>query len=413
MANIIKIWSESSLILKIFFGLIIGIILGIFLPQITIIGFLGDLFVNVLRAIAPILVFVLVSSAISKAKKGTESKFKIVIILYLCATFLAALVSVIGSYLFPVGIHLTTANNATVPQGFEEILTNMLTKIFSNPVHALTEGDYLGILFWAVVLGIALNLVARKTTKDMLSDFADAITLIVRGIIQFAPIGIMGLVFKSVSQNGINIFLEYGQLILLIVACMLFIALIVNSTIVGLMLKRNPLPLVFLTLKESGITAFFSRSSAANIPINMELCEKLGIERDFYSLSIPLGATINMQGAAVTITLMTLAVCHTLGIQFSLPITIMLSIISTLAACGSSGVAGGSLLLIPMACSLFGIPNEISMQAISVGFIIGVIQDSCETALDSSGDALFTATAEYYDRKKHGKDMNFLGEFKK
>ena len=378
-----------------------------------IFGLPGELFVSSLRAIAPILVFALVTSAISRAKKGTGRRFKIVIILYLCGTFLAALVAVFTSYLFPVGIQLSAASTATVPQGFEDIIKNLLTTIFSNPIAALSEGDYLGILFWAIVFGMAINIIATDTTKDILSDFADAITLVVCGFIQFAPIGIMGLVFSAVSENGINIFTQYGELILILVCCMIFVAFIENPIIIGLLLKRNPIPLLFTCLRESGITAFFSRSSAANIPINLELCERLGLDKDFYSLSIPLGATINMQGAAVTITVMTLAVCYTLGIHASLPVTILLCLISTLAACGSSGVAGGSILLIPMACSLFGIPNDISMQAVGVGFIIGVIQDSCETALSSSGDALFTAIAEYYIRTKKGEDMNYLGDFKK
>lgn len=411
--NIIKKWTDSSLILKIIIGLIIGIILGITVPNAKLIGLFGNLFVAALRAIAPILVFALVSSAISKAKKGTGSRFKVVIILYLSGTFLAALVAVFASYLFPIGIQLTSASTATVPQGFEDIITNLLTTIFSNPIAALANGDYLGILFWAIVFGMALNSIATDTTKDILADVANSITLIVRGFIQLAPIGIMGLVFKAVSENGLSIFTQYGQLIMLLVGCMLFVALIENSFIVGLLLKRNPFPLVLTCLRESGITAFFSRSSAANIPINLALCEKLGLDKDFYSLSIPLGATINMQGAAITITIMTLAVANTLGIHPSLPVTIVLCLISTLAACGSSGVAGGSLLLIPMACSLFGISNDIAMQAISVGFIIGVIQDSCETALDSSGDALFSAAAEYYQRAKRGKDMGYLGVFKK
>ncbi len=310
-------------------------------------------------------------------------------------------------------MQLTAASTTPVPQGFEEILKNMLTAIFSNPVSILAEGNYLGIIFWAIVFGMALNIKATDRTKNIISECADAITLIVHGIIQFAPIGIMGLVFSSVSENGINIFTQYGELILILVGSILLVTFIENPIIIGLLLKRNPIPLLFTCLRESAITAFFSRSSAANIPINMELCEKLGLDKDFYSISIPLGATINMQGAAVTITVMSLAVCHTLGIHVALPIAIVLCFISTLAACGTSGMAGGSILLIPIACSLFGIPNDISMQAVGVGFIIGVIQDSCETALNSSSDALFTATAEYYTRAKKGEDMNYLGDFKK
>ena len=411
--NIIKKWTKSSLILKIVIGLIIGAILGVTVPGVSIIGLPGELFVTALKAIAPILVFVLVSSAISKAGSGIGSRFKTVIFLYMFSTLLAAMVAVAGSYLFPVSIHLSSISNITPPSGFEEIVRNMLLKIFSNPLKALVEGEYLGILFWAIVLGIALKMVANDTTKDVLSDLADSITIIVRGIIQFAPIGIMGLVFKSVSESGLGIFTQYGQLILLLVGCIAVVAFVTDPILAGLTLKRNPYPLVFKCLRESGITAFFSRSSAANIPVNMQLCERLGLDRDFYSISIPLGSAINMEGAAITITVMTLAVCHTLGISVSLPLTIVLCIISTLAACGSSGVAGGSLLLIPMACSLFGISSDISMQAVAVGFIIGVIQDSCETALNSSGDALFSATAEYHDRAKRGEEMNYLGEFAK
>lgn len=413
MNKYIKKWTESSLILKIICGLIIGTILGILVPQFKFIGFMGDLFVTALKAIAPLLVFVLVASALSRASDGIGSRFKTVIILYLFSTFLSAMVAVIGSYLFPVSMHLTNASNVTAPSGLEEVLSSMLLKIFANPLQSLVQGDYLGILFWAVVLGICLKKIASDSTLDVLSDLADASSLAVRGIIQFAPIGVLGLVFGVVSESGLSVFVQYGQLIILLVGCIAIVAFVTDPIIAACILKRNPYPLVFTCLKESGITAFFTRSSAANIPVNMRLCERLGLDRDFYSVSIPLGATINTEGAAVTITVMTLAVCHTLGISVDLPTTIVLCIISTLAACGSSGVAGGSLLLIPMACSLFGIPSDISMQAIAVGFIIGVIQDSCETALNSSGDALFSATAEYHDRVKRGEDMGFLGEFAK
>ena len=323
------------------------------------------------------------------------------------------MVAIIASKLFPVTIHLSMASDATAPGGIGDVMYNMLTVIFSNPLSLLAEGQYLGILFWAIVLGIALKMVATDTTKDVIHDLANSVTLIVRGIIQCAPIGIMGLVFTSVSENGLGIFTQYGELILLLVGCIAFVALVTDPIIAAVALRRNPYPLVFTCLRESGITAFFSRSSAANIPVNMHLCERLGIDRDFFSISIPLGATINMEGAAVTITVMTLAVCHTMGIVVPLPVTIVLCIISTIGACGASGVAGGSLLLIPMACSLFGISADVSMQAVAVGFIIGVIQDSCETALNSAGDALFSATAEYHDRIKNGEEVNFLGEFAK
>ena len=409
--DIIKKWTESSLILKIIIGLVIGAILGLLVPEWTIIGFPGEIFVSALKSIAPILVFVLVASAISKARSGIGSRYKTVIILYLFSTFLSAMVAVMGSYLFPVTIHLTTASTATAPGALQDVIMGMILKIFSNPIKSLAEGEYLGILFWSIILGIALKMVASDTTKDVITDIAEAVTKVVRFIIQCAPIGIMGLVFTSVSQSGLSIFTEYGQLILLLVGCIAFVAFVTDPLIAGIALRRNPYPLVLTCLRESGITAFFSRSSAANIPVNMNLCERLGIDRDFFSISIPLGSTINMEGAAITITVMTLATCHTIGISVPLPVTIILCIISTLAACGASGVAGGSLLLIPMACSLFGINQDISMQVVAVGFIIGVIQDSCETALNSAGDALFSATAEYYNRAKNGEPVNYMGEF--
>ena len=413
MNRIINKWTESSLILKIVIGLIIGSILGVFVPNWTIIGFPGEIFVSALKAIAPILVFVLVASAISKARTGIGSRFKTVIILYLFSTFLSAMVAIIASTLFPVTIHLSDASTAAAPGGLGEVMSNMILGIFANPIGLISEGHYLGILFWSIVFGIALKNIASDSTKDVVTDCANAVTLIVRGIIQFAPIGIMGLVFTSVSESGLGIFVQYSQLILLLVGCIAFVAFVTDPIISAVALRRNPYPLVLTCLRESGITAFFTRSSAANIPVNMQLCERLGLDRDFFSISIPLGATINMEGAAVTITVMTLAVCHTMGISVPLPVTVVLCIISTVGACGASGVAGGSLLLIPMACSLFGIPADVSMQAVAVGFIIGVIQDSCETALNSAGDALFSATAEYHDRRVNGEPVNFLGEFAK
>ena len=413
MNKYIKKWTESSLILKIVIGLIIGAILGLIVPDWKIIGFPGEIFVSALKAVAPILVFVLVASAISKAGSGIGGRFKTVIVLYLFSTFLSAMVAIVASTIFPVSIHLSQASTATAPGGIGQVMYDMILMVFSNPIELLAEGKYLGILFWSIVFGIALKMVASDTTKDVITDLADAVTAIVRGIIQCAPIGIMGLVFTSVSESGIGIFTEYGQLILLLVGCIALVAFVTDPLISAVALRRNPYPLVLTCLRESGITAFFSRSSAANIPVNMQLCERLGLDRDFFSISIPLGATINMEGAAITITVMTLAVCHTMGIVVPLPVTIVLCIISTVGACGASGVAGGSLLLIPMACSLFGIGADVSMQAVAVGFIIGVIQDSCETALNSAGDALFSATAEYHDRMKRGEDVNFMGEFAK
>lgn len=411
--DIVKKWIESSLILKIIIGLVIGAILGILVPGWKIIGFPGEIFVSALKAIAPILVFFLVASAISKARAGIGSRYRTVIILYIFSTFLSAMVAVAGSYLFPVTVHLSQASTATAPNALGDVISDMILNIFANPIHSLVEANYLGILFWSIVFGIALKSIASDSTKDVVTDFANAITKVVRYIIQCAPIGIMGLVFTSVSESGLGIFTQYGQLILLLVGCIAFVAFVTDPLISGIALRRNPYPLVLTCLRESGITAFFSRSSAANIPVNMTLCERLGIDRDFFSISIPLGSTINMEGAAITITVMTLATCHTLGISVPLPITIVLCVISTLAACGASGVAGGSLLLIPMACSMFGISQDISMQVVAVGFIIGVIQDSCETALNSAGDALFSATAEYYNRRKAGEPMNYMGEFAK
>lgn len=411
--DIIKKWTESSLILKIVIGLIIGAALGVLVPEWKFIGVFGELFVGALKAIAPILVFVLVASAISKAQAGIGARFKTVVVLYLFSTFMAAMVAIIASYMFPVTIHLSGASTQTAPGGLGEVMYTMMMDIVSNPIELLMQGHYLGILFWSLVFGVALKMVASKSTKNFMSDCANAVTVVVRGIIQCAPIGIMGLVFTSVSESGLGIFTQYGQLIALLVGCIAFVAFVTDPLISAVATRRNPYRLVFTCLRESGITAFFSRSSAANIPVNMNLCERLGLDKNFYSISIPLGATINMEGAAITITVMTLAVCHTMGISVPLPVTIALCCISTLGACGASGVAGGSLLLIPMACSLFGIGADISMQAVAVGFIIGVIQDSCETALNSAGDALFSATAEYHDRMKNGEPVNYLGEFAK
>lgn len=406
-------WTESSLILKILIGVIIGAILGIAVPELSIIGFPGIIFVEVLKAIAPILVFILVTSAISKAKSGIGSKYKMIIIIFLLTNFIAAMVSVIACYFYPINIHLSSVSNAAAPGGLGEVLYGMVLNIFSNPIKSLSEGEYLGILFWSILIGFALRTVASDTTKDVIEDISDALTKVVGIIIQFAPIGVMGLVFTAVSENGLSIFSQYGQLICLIVICMVAVGFIVNPFISFLFLRRNPYPLVLTCFKESGVTAFFSRSSAANIPINMRLCERLGLDKDFFSISIPLGSTINTNGAAITITVMTLVTCHTLGISVSLPVAIILCVVSTLAACGASGVVGGSLLLIPMACSIFGISPDVSMQVVAVGFIISIIQDSCETALNSACDVLFTATVEYYNRAKNGELVNYMGEFAK
>ncbi len=411
--SFIQKWTESSIILKIIIGMIAGVVLGIVVPQWSFIGFFGKVFVEALKSIAPLLVFILVASAISQAKTGVGSKFKIIIAIFLLMNFIAAVVATISCFIFPVSIHLSAASTAVSPGGLADILGEMLLKIFSNPIKSLSEGEYLGILFWSIIIGIALRMVGSDTTKDLLNDIAEVFSKIVYFIIQFAPIGVMGLVFTSVCESGLSIFSQYGELILLIVGCILIMAFIINPLISTLLLKRNPFPLVFTCLKESGVTAFFSRSSAANIPINIQLCEKLGLDRDFYSVTIPLGSTINTNGAAVTIAVMTLVACHTMGIPVHFSWAILLCVVTTLAACCASGVVGGSLLLIPLTCSLFGISQDISMQVVAVGFIISVIQDSFETALNSASDVLFTAATEYYMRAKNGEPVNYLGEFSK
>ena len=411
--DIVKKWTESSLILKIVIGVIVGAILGFFVPQWSVIGFVGEIFVSALKAIAPILVFVLVASAISKAKSGIGPKYRMIIIIFLLTNFIAALVAVLMCYMFPLNIYLSSASVASALGGLGEIMRDMILNIFSNPIKSLAEGEYLGILFWSIIIGFALRIVASDTTKDVIEDIADSITKVVNFIIQFAPIGIMGLVFTSVSESGLGIFTEYGQLLLLIVGCMVFVGLVINPFISFLLLKRNPYPLLLTCLRDSGITAFFSRSSAANIPINLQLCERLGIDRDFFSISIPLGSTINTNGAAITITIMTVVTCYTLGIPVPFSIALVLCVVSTLAACGASGIVGGSLLLIPLACSLFGISPDISMQVVAVGFVISVVQDSFETALNSSCDVFFTAVTEYYYRAKNGEQVDLMGDFAK
>ena len=406
MRAIVKKWNSISLILRIAVGLVIGVILALVVPQATVISILGDLFVGALKAIAPVLVFILVLSSLAQAGKGVGKRFRTVIFLYMLSTFLAAAVAVLASFAFPVTLKLTDAVIETAPTGIGEVLSSLLSKIVSNPIDSLMNANYIGVLTWAIILGIALR-AASEHTKEALSDLSNAVSRAVRWIINLAPFGIMGLVFSSVSTNGIGIFKDYGKLLLVLVGCMLAMALIIDPFIAAICLHRNPYPLVFRCLKESGVTAFFTRSSAANIPVNMTLCEKLGLDKDMYSVSIPLGATINMDGAAITITVMTLAAAHTMGISVDIPTAIVLSLLATVAACGASGVAGGSLLLIPMACSLFGISNDIAMQVVGVGFIIGVVQDSFETAINSAGDVLFAATAEYREWLKEGREVKF------
>ena len=406
MSNLMKKWNSLSLVKRIFVGLIIGIALALTVPeQFSGITIFESLFVGALKAIAPILVFFLVMSAISGHREGTETNMKSIIVLYLLGTFLAGLIAVIASFLFPVSLTLGAGvDSITPPGGVVEVLKALLMNVVDNPVKALFNANYIGILAWAIVLGLAIK-GASQTTKDMISTFAEGLATMVRWVINFAPLGIMGLVFDSIATSGLESLLSYGQLLILLVGCMLFVAFVVNPIITYVCIRQNPFKLVLMCLRESGITAFFTRSSAANIPVNMALCEKLGLDKDTYSVSIPLGATINMAGAAVTISVLSLAAVHTLGITVDIPTAIILSVLSAVSACGASGVAGGSLLLIPLACSLFGIPNDVAMQVVGVGFIVGVIQDSAETALNSSTDVLFTASAEFRKRRLAGEKV--------
>lgn len=400
MKKIIESWNRISLIKKIICGLTVGVILALAVPQLNVISLLGDLFVGALKAIAPLLVLFLVMSALASQREGKQSNIKRIIFLYLLGTFLAGCVAVAASFLFPVTIALTDSTSTTAPpSGIGEVVNSLLMSLVSNPVDALVNANYIGILAWAVLLGIALRK-AGDSTKKAISEISDALSQIVRWVIACAPFGVMGLVFATISQQGLSSLLSYGRLILLLVGSMAFVAFVVNPIITFIGIRRNPYPLVLKCLKDSGITAFFTRSSAANIPVNMKLCEELGLDRDTYAVSIPLGSTINMGGAAVTISTLALAAVHTLGIPVDIPTAIVLCVLSAISACGASGVAGGSLLLVPLACSLFGISDDIAMQVVGVGFIVGVIQDSCETAINSSTDVLYTAVAEFSRRRK-------------
>ncbi len=401
MNQIISKWNSTSLVLHIVVGLVIGVILGLAAPgALTIIPLLGNLFVAALKAVAPILVFFLVSATLANAK--TSGAMGTIVVLYIVSTFLAALVAVVASFISPTVLTLTVDGaQQAAPSGVGEVLKTLVTNVFSNPVTALMNANYIGILAWAIALGIALR-AATQATRDVFTGVSNAIATIVRWVISLAPFGIMGLVYSSIAENGMEIFYEYGHLILVLVVAMLIIALITNPLMAFIVMRKNPFPLVFRCLKDSGITAFFTRSSAANIPVNMDLCDKLGLNKANYSLSIPLGATINMAGAAVTITVMTMAAAATMGITVDPLTAVLLCVLSAVSACGASGVPGGSLLLIPLACSLFGISNDIAMQCVAIGLIIGVIQDSCETALNSSSDVLFTAVADYAQKIKAG-----------
>ena len=401
MKRFISTWNRTSLIKRIAIGVVVGAVLGLLVPKFTVIGLLGDMFVGGLKAIAPLLVFALVANALSQTREGQQSNMKTVIVLYLFGTFAAALTAVISHYIFPISLKLgaAAATKATAPQGVGEVFKDLLLKMVDNPVNALAQANYIGVLVWAVVFGFAMR-TASNHTKDLLNTLAEVTSQIVRWIINLAPFGILGLVFNTISENGVGVLADYGILILVLVGTMAFVALVVNPIIAFVMMGKNPFPLVFRCLKDSGITAFFTRSSAANIPVNLQLCKDLGLNPDTYSVSIPLGSTINMAGAAVTINVLTLAAVTTLGIQVDFATALILSVVSAISACGASGIAGGSLLLVPVACSLFGISNDLAMQVVGVGFIVGVIQDSCETALNSSTDVVFTAVAEKSRWKK-------------
>ena len=404
MKNLYERWIKISLIKRIIVGLIVGVILVLVAPEkASSVTILGDLFVGALKAIAPLLVFVLVMAAVLQHKKGQKSNMKLIIFLYLLGTFLAASVAVVGSFLFPVDLILKAGESSIAPpENIAGVLKALFMNLVENPVKALLQGNYIGILFWSALFGFFLR-ESSENSKKLILDVSDVILKTVKTIIEFAPFGIMGLIFNSLRTSGFASLLIYGKLILLLLGCMGFVTFVINPIVTYFYIRQNPYPLIMRCLKDSGLTAFFTRSSAANIPVNMNLCENLGLDKEVYSVSIPLGATINMGGAAITISIFALSAAHTLNIQVDIFSALLLSVLSAISACGASGVAGGSLLLVPLACSLFGIPNDIAMQVVGVGFIIGVIQDSCETALNSSTDVLFTCVAEFANWRKEGK----------
>ncbi|WP_024872319.1 serine/threonine transporter SstT [Tolumonas lignilytica] len=391
---VVRLINNTSLVTQILIGMIAGILLATLMPSAAkTAGLMGTLFVSALKAVAPVLVLLLVATSIAGHKQGQKTSIRPLLVLYLFGTFCAAVVAVVASFVFPSVLHLTTQSSDIVPPGgITDVLNTLLFNVVANPIKALQEGNYIGILAWAIALGLPLRH-ASDTTKLMMTDLSHAVSSIVKGVIQCAPLGIMGLVASTFAETGFSALLGYAHLLVVLISCMLFVAFVVNPLIVFFKIKRNPYPLVWMCLKESGVTAFFTRSSAANIPVNMALCEKLRLPEETYAVSIPLGATINMAGAAITITVLSMAAVHTLGIHIDIATAILLSVVATISACGASGVAGGSLLLIPLACSLFGISNDVAMQVVAVGFIIGVLQDSSETALNSSTDVLFTAAA--------------------
>ena len=405
LKQVYSTWTSINLIIRILAGLLIGAVLALVVPGVGPVETLGTIFVNALKAIAPILVFILVMSALTGSKPGLGSKFQLVMILYIGSTIIAASVAVLMSYAFPLTVTLPEGADDPVITDTWTLLNNIIVGIFTNPVTAIIDGNYLSILFWAALFGLIMKQFANDTVKSAVSNLAEIVALVIRIIIEFAPFGILGLIYTTVSTSGLSVFAEYASLIVLLVACMCIVIFFTNPLIGGLMMRRNPYRLLFRCLRDSAVTAFFTRSSAANIPVNMTLCDRLGLDREFYSVSIPLGATINMNGAAITITIMTLCAAFTLGMDVPIAMALMLCIISTVAACGASGVSGGSLLLIPLACSMLGIGNDVAMQMVAIGFIIGVIQDSLETALNSSADVYFTTVAEVTDARKRGEEL--------
>ncbi|RRD89141.1 serine/threonine transporter SstT [Conchiformibius steedae] len=391
-----RVYQRTGLIYQIIAGLLVGAFIGQFLPAAApTVAILGKLFVGALKSVAPFLVFVLVTAAIAQHNSETKTHIRPILIMYLIGTFSAAVVAVAASFMFPSTLTLLQQadDKLTPPSGIAEVMTNLLMNLVANPVNALSNANYIGILAWALLLGFALRR-ASPATLTVISDMSKAVSTIVAWIIRFAPLGVLGLLAETVANTGAATLLEYVRLIVVLVGCMAFVALVVNPLLVFLRIRKNPYPLVFLCLRESGVPAFFTRSSAANIPINFALAKKLNLHEDTYSVSLPLGATINMAGAAITITVLTLAAAHTQGISVDFATALLLSLVATVSACGASGVAGGSLLLIPLACSLFTIPNDVAMNVVAIGMIIGVIQDSAETALNSSTDVLFTAAAD-------------------
>lgn len=404
MNSMIRTLRKIPLIHQIAVGLVIGILIAVFLPgAVPVVGIFGDLFVRALKGVAPLLVFVLVMNAMVQRKEGGDTQMKPIITLYVIGTFAASIVGVVLSFLFPQTLMLQLGNaKVNPPSGIAEVVHNLVLNIVDNPLNAILNANYIGILAWAVIIGLALHKSASPETKQVLEDLSAGITKVVTWVIHFAPLGIMGLVTQSISASGLSALISYFSLLGVLLSSYFLVALVMNPLIVYLNVRKNPYPLVWATLKESGIYAFFTRSSAANIPVNLTLCKRLGLNPDTYTISIPLGATINMAGASITISVLSLAAAHTLGVSVDLPTALLLCIVSTVGACGASGVAGGSLLLIPVACASFGISNDIAMQVVGVGFIISIIEDACETALNSSSDVLFTATAEYAKRARMG-----------